>query len=342
MTCQVGIIGCGQISSAYLGTLVRDGGGIVELAACADLKKEAARERAAEFGVPCVLSVEELLADPDIRIVANLAIPEAHFEINRSALLAGKHVYTEKPLALSREETAELGTLASKRNLFLSCAPDTLLGRGTQRTRKLIDEGIIGTPASAFAQIFMGGTRFRKYLRRGVGPLLDMGPYHIAALVYVLGPVVRVSALATHAVVESYQGDRFAPEEPPRAGVVLEFASGPLAFLSTQSFGPTYAPRLEFFGREGALACPDPNKFDGDWMLEGNPLPATATDVEPLYQSRGAGIIDMARALREGRDCHLNTPFSLHCAEVLLAAHASAASGMAEMIRTTCERPGEA
>ncbi|MGC9450209.1 MAG: Gfo/Idh/MocA family protein [Oceanipulchritudo sp.] len=340
MLAKVGIVGCGKISRAYLRTLTTIGREALEVAACADLREEAARERAKEFGIPRVMTVEALLGEPEIGFIANLTIPEAHFEVSKAALDAGKHVYTEKPLALSIGEARALHALAKERGVMLSCAPDTLLGSGPQGARQLMDSGRIGTPASAFAQIFMGNTLGPHYLRRAVGSWLDMAPYHIGALVHLLGPAVRVCGLGTRPEIRHPDREPFVPEAHARAGAVLEFASGPLALVSTQSYGPFYLPRFEVFGDKGTLACPDPNQFAGEFLLDGEPIPAPE-GVTPFEgdKLRGAGLIEMAQALREGRDCRLNADFSLHCAEVLLAVHTSMESGHHVPIESTCQRP---
>lgn len=336
---KIGIIGCGKISAAYLKTLTTAGRPVVTVDACADLNPAAAQARAKEFNIPRVLTVEELLADPDIQFVANLTIPEAHAPVSRAALKAGKHVYCEKPLALDLAEARDMCVLARESGLMLSCAPDTLLGSAHQQARYLIDSGHIGAPLSAFGQLFMGSPTPRHYMRPGVGPLLDMGPYYIAALVFFLGPVKRVAALGSYASLRDGNGVVFRPDTPGRVAAVMEFASGVMVHLGIARHGHPYSPSLEIFGGNGHLVCSDPNNFADEILLKGAP-PKVAIPVSGFPdKSRGAGLIDMAVALREGRECRLNAGFCLHCLDVLLSLAKAIDSGKATTVETGCERP---
>src|SRR5579875_275225 len=194
----VGVIGCGNISGIYLQNAQRLD--ILEPVACADLDMARAEARAAEYGVKAC-TVEELLADPDVDIVLNLTIPAAHAEVGLMALEAGKHLYNEKPLSISPEDARRLLEVARQRKLLVGCAPDTFLGGGLQTCRKLIDDGWIGVPVAATA--FFGGHGAESwhpdpefFYKRGAGPMLDMGPYYVTALVTLLGPVQRVTGSA--------------------------------------------------------------------------------------------------------------------------------------------------
>lgn len=336
---KIGIIGCGKISPAYLKTLTTVGRPHVEVAACADISHEAARACAERFGIPRVLTPEALLSDPDIRIVATLTIPEAHEPVTRSALLSGKHVYCEKPLALDLSAARDLHALARDRGLMLSCAPDTLLGVAHQRARHLLDNGAIGTPADAFAHLQMAAALPAHYMRAASGPLLDMGPYYIGALVFLLGPVRRVSALGSRMPMKDAAGAVFTPEAHSRVGASLEFASGVTAQLSLLNFGQTYAPRLEIFGSAARLVCADPNQFEGAVLVDNAEPDVEFPDFPYAQNSRGAGIIDMSLALREGRDCRLGADFCLHCAEVALSIRQSIETERVVLLQTTCERP---
>jgi predicted dehydrogenase len=339
MRSKIGIIGCGKISSAYLNTLVSVGRPHVEVAACADLVPAAAQSCAEKFGIPRALSPEELLADPEIEFVANLTIPEAHESVTRAALQAGKHVYCEKPLALDWAAARELHALSRERGLLLSCAPDTLLGVAHQRARHLLDHGAIGLPADAFAQLQMAMQLPAHYMRAASGPLMDMGPYYIGALVFLLGPVRRVAALGARLPMKDPEGKTFTPEAPSRVGATLEFVSGVSAQLSLLNFGRPYAPRLEIFGSNGRLVCADPNHFEGTVLVD-DAEPAVDFPEFPFARNdRGAGLIEMSLAVQEGRDCRLNADFCLHATEVMLRIRESIETGRMAVLETTCDRP---
>jgi len=193
---QVGIIGCGNVNRAYQSAAPRLGA--IRYAACADIRREAAESLAAQHNIPRVLSVEEMLADPDIDIILNLTIPGAHYEIAMAALAAGKHVYSEKPLSLTFAEGEALVAEAKKRGLRVGNAPDTFLGAGIQTCRKLIDDGAIGRPVAATAFMMSRGHEGwhpspEFYYKAGGGPMFDMGPYYLTALVSLLGSVKRVT-----------------------------------------------------------------------------------------------------------------------------------------------------
>ena len=214
---KVGVIGTGMISTVYLKNLTGMLDHIVEVKAVADMVPELAQKKAEEFGVPNVYTVEELLADPEIEIVLNLTAPAAHAPLNLRALEAGKHVYTEKPFALTREDADEVLALAESKNLLVGCAPDTFLGAGIQTCVKLINDGWIGTPYGASATIIMGNAaggmhpNFRNFLKLGGDPIMDMGPYYLTALIALLGPVQRVTGSARQLHQEAVADDPKSP-----------------------------------------------------------------------------------------------------------------------------------
>ncbi len=196
---KIGVIGCGNISSIYL--QADKTFEAIETVACADLIMERAKQQAAEHHIPRACTVQELLADPEIQIVVNLTIPKAHGEVGMQALAAGKSVYNEKPLALTRDEGRDLLNTAAKKSLRVGGAPDTFLGGGLQTCRKLIDDGWIGQPVAATAFMLCPGHEGWHpspdfYYQPGGGPLFDMGPYYLTALINLLGPVKRVVGAA--------------------------------------------------------------------------------------------------------------------------------------------------
>jgi predicted dehydrogenase len=331
---KVGVIGTGQISRIYLKNMTETFDGILEVKALADRVPELARQRAEQFTIPNVWTVEELLADPEIEIVLNLTVPAAHAAINLQALRAGKHVYSEKPFALTREDADEVLQLAEATGLLVGCAPDTFLGGGLQTCRKLIDEGWIGTPYSANGTIIMGNAsngmhpNFQNFLKLGGDPIMDMAPYYLTALIFLLGPVRRVTGTAQQLNREitvinpkspSY-GEKVAIEAPTNVSAVLDFHSGAVASLQAakESFG--YLPRLEIFGTEGNLIVPDPNFFGGRIAIQ---FPNGETKEIPYSHGftedyRAIGLADMACAIRSGRQHRASGQLARHVLDISL------------------------
>ncbi|MGE5599835.1 MAG: Gfo/Idh/MocA family protein [Bacteroidota bacterium] len=350
---KIGLIGCGNISGIYLKNLT----GLfphTAVAACADLIPERARQKAEEFNVPKACTVEELLADPEIEIVLNLTTPRSHAEICLAALEAGKHVYLEKPLAVTAEDGRRVLQKARQKGLFVGCAPDTFLGGGLQTCRKLIDDGWIGTPVAATAFMTCHGHESwhpdpEFYYQAGGGPMLDMGPYYLTALVAMLGPVKRVTGLARASFPERVitsqpkYGRTIAVEVPTHVTGVLEFATGALATVIT-SFDVWAArlPYIEIYGSEATLGVPDPNTFGGpvhirrkertDWLE----VPLTHGYIE---NSRGIGAAEMALALGQGRKPRAGGELAYHVLEIIQALHEASRAGRHIALESSCERP---
>ncbi len=267
---RIGLIGCGKISEAYLRASYPQ----VTYVACADLDATRAEKTAVAHDLQA-MPVEELLAAAEVDAVCNLTVPRAHAEVSRAALEAGKHVYCEKPLGLDREEGASLVALAQANSLALGCAPDTFLGAGLQTCRRLIDQGRIGTPVAAVAHLNNHGPENWHpdpafYFLRGGGPLFDMGPYYLTALVSLIGPISSVvsglRSTGAERVVKrgARAGEVLAVEVPTHVAAVLQFASGEVASLVTSfEVWQSDLPRLEIHGTEASLSVPDPNTFGG-------------------------------------------------------------------------------
>jgi predicted dehydrogenase len=349
---QVGIIGTGAISGQYLSFLSKLPG--LSVVACADLNQQSARQKAAEFSIPRVLGVDELLHDPGVDIVVNLTIPRAHASITVGALKSGKHVYSEKPLSVSREEDRRIQEAASQSGCMVACAPDTVLGSGIQNARELLDAGAIGRPV-AFSALMMGRGHEHWhpspafYYDVGGGPMFDMGPYYLSALVNLLGPVKRLAGMAatsrptrviTHRDSSGAPGPLFGTEIPVRtpdhvAGL-LEFDEGCCGHLIT-SFA-TRAAEYEgshpivIYGTEGTMKVPDPNGFDGQVLVarfrEGEPdrFEAVAASAKSGY-GRGIGVLDLAAAIGHRREPRCGLNLALHLQEVMHAFLESSASG---------------
>ena len=348
---NVGIIGCGDIIAAYLATFPRLDA--VRLVAVADLDHSRAEAVAASQEGVRALTVDELLADPDIDLVLNLTIPAAHAEVALKAIAAGKSVYGEKPLAASTDQAREVLQAAAAANVVVGCAPDTVLGTGTQTARKAIDDGLIGTPVSATAtMVTPGHERWHPnpdfYYVPGGGPLLDMGPYYVTALVTLLGPVASVIGAASHTRSRRTIGSG------PRAGEtvpvstdthvtgVLVHASGALSTL-VMSFDAvaTQAANIEIHGETGSLVVPDPNHFDGDVRLrtlgaqDWETLPVSAGYAD---SARGIGLQDLA-GTADGVLPRANGQLAFHVLDVMESLLASAHTGASVVVRSGCERP---
>lgn len=352
---KVGVIGTGQISGIYLKNMTQAFDGILEVKAVADLVPELARSRADQFGVPNAWSVKELLDDPEIEIVLNLTAPSVHAAVNLQALQAGKHVYTEKPFALTREDADEVLRLAEAKGLLVGCAPDTFLGGGLQTCRKLIDDGWIGTPYSANGTIIMGNAsngmhpNFRNFLKLGGDPIMDMAPYYLTALVFLLGPIRRVTGSARQLQDEitilnpkspSF-GEKVPVEAPTNVSAVLDFHSGAVGSLQAakESFG--YLTRLEIFGTEGNLTVNDPNFFGGNIFIQ---FPDGRKQEVPLTHgfaedSRGIGVADMAYAIRTGRPHRASGQLARHVLDVSLGIFESSSQGRHIELGSTVGRP---
>jgi len=356
----VGIIGCGNISSAYmqLGPLFKG----IEVRACADVNPEAAKARADEFGLDA-LSVDELLARDDIDIVVNLTIPAAHFDICSRVLDAGKHVYSEKPFVLSAEEGRAILDKASAAGLRVGSAPDTFLGGSHQLARQLIDDGKIGRVLSGTAVVQSHGMESWHpnpdfFFLPGAGPVLDIGPYYISNLVQLLGPVKAVVAMSdTPSTTRTIgngerEGETVPVKTPTTIHAILRFHSGAQITLLTswdvwaQSHG-----NMELYGEKGSMFLPDPNFFGGDLRLtnaaDDVPLPNwdhpfsinNFGDDNERANYRGAGLSDMSIAIQEGRPHRCAAEFAHHVVDVMTSILKAGESGHQITIDTTCERP---
>ena len=347
----VGVIGCGNISSAYL-TAARKFP-ILNIVALADASPKAAEARAAEFGIPA-RPVEAVLADPAVEIVLNLTVPNAHVEVGLKAIAAGKHVHSEKPLGIAVAEARRLIEAAAAKDLRLGSAPDTFLGGAHQTARRAVDDGLIGRPIGGSA-FFMcpGHERWHPnpgfYYLKGGGPMLDMGPYYVTDLVNLLGPVASVSGAATRTraerlvTSEPLAGARIPVEVATHVAGTLMFASG-AAVTMTMSFDVArhrHGP-IELYGEAGSLIVPDPNRFGGKVEF------ATAAEDWREIATRGPyadgnyrilGLADMAQAIRAGRPHRASGELAFHVLEVMEAFQISSDAGKAVAISCRPERP---
>lgn len=349
---RIGVVGCGKISGIYLQAPRKLP--MIEVAACCDLNRGAAEARAEEFGVPQVVTLEEMLRDPAIDIILNLTQPATHAGIAIAALKAGKSVYNEKPLAVTREEGQEVLRLAGEKGLRVGCAPDTFLGAGLQTCRKLVEDGIIGEPVAATA--FMMGHGHESwhpdpefYYQPGAGPMFDMGPYYLTALVHLIGPVKRVcsSARVTFPertiTSEPRKGEIIKVNTPTHVAGIMDFANGAVGTIITSfDVWGHQLPRIELYGTEGTIAVPDPNTFGGPVRMrigrekEWQEVPLMHAYAE---NSRGLGVADMACAIAKGRQHRASGEMGYHVLDVMHAFLESSVEERHISLASTCQRP---
>lgn len=347
---KVGLMGVGNIAPQYIKwSKTFD---ILDVVACADIDVARAKEFAAKNDLQG-MSVDEMLADPDIELVINLTVPLVHAEVSTKILQAGKHVHSEKPLGVTRAEGEALLALAEEKGLLVGCAPDTFLGGGLQTCRKLIDEGAIGEVIGASA-FFMGhGPEawhpnpdfFYKF---GAGPMFDLGPYYVTALVHLLGPIKSVSSSARIsfpkriATSPALMGHEIEVEVPTHYSGSVNFESGAIGtMIISFDVWKSDLPRIEIYGSEGTLSVPDPNTFGGPvrlWTTE-----TKEWQEVPLAHSeevgRGIGTADLAYAIRTGRPARASGALALHVLDVMQTFGESSDQGKTVILSTTVKQP---
>jgi predicted dehydrogenase len=349
---RVGVVGAGQISGAYLNTFPRLEN--LRVTAIADLDVDRAAKAAQAVPGARGTTPAELYAAEDVDLVLNLTIPAAHAEVAHAAIAGGKHVYGEKPLAATTAEARAVLEAADGSGVRVGCAPDTVLGTGVQTARAALDAGDIGVPVAASAfMVTPGHERWHPapefYYRPGGGPLLDMGPYYLTALVTLLGPVRRVVGMSStprsSRIIGSgpRAGTEFPVEVATHVTGVLEHANGALSTL-IMSFDVWAGalPRIEVYGTGGSLSVPDPNGFDGEVRV----FRAEAKEWEPIAvrggypgASRGYGVSDLARALALGGPHRADGRLAYHVLDIMESLLGAARKGDSVTVASTCERP---
>jgi predicted dehydrogenase len=371
---KVGVVGCGCISDIYLTNSKKYN--VLEVIAVCDKIKERADAQAEKYQIAKkYYRAEDLMADDEIEVVLNITNPDAHYLISMMALNAGKHVYSEKSLAITTEEGEEIIQLAKEKGLRVGNAPDTFLGGRLQTVRKLIDEGWIGRPIAATAfmachghEIWHPGPQF--YYKRGAGPMFDMGPYYVTALLSLLGPVKRVCGSAQKTfdqrqiTSEPCFGEIIDVEIPTHITGIMEFDQGAVATILTSfDVWDSHLPRLEIYGTDGTISLPDadplagPNLFEGPILLrrkdesDWNDFPdqIPRRDATPWKEipsafgynenSRILGLADMCAAIQSGRKHRANGDMALHALEIMQGIHDAASSGTYHEMKSTFERP---
>lgn len=348
----VGIIGCGNIAPVYFEAGQRFE--TLSIVACADMDRARAEAAAETHGVARVLAPDELVTDPQVGLVLILTPPASHGFLLSAAVAAGKHAYTEKPLGLEVAKAKTVLETAASAGVAIGCAPDTVLGAGIQTARKLIDDGWIGRPVSATAFMQCPGHESWHpnpdfYYAPGGGPLFDMGPYYLSALVTLLGPVGTAGAMAGKAVEtriiasEPRRGQSVPVSVPTHVAGVLQFTGGAIANLamSFDVVGHTL-PHLEIHGTEGSLCLPDPNTFGGPVrVMRRGAEGFTEVPLTHAYatQSRGLGVAEMVDAIRQGRPPRASGALGLHVLAAMEALHQSAATQTFVPVLPACDRP---
>ena len=363
---RIGIAGIGKISGIYLDNLSGMFGKRVKVSAVTDVFADRAKKAAEDYKVKAFKSVDEMLNSADVDIVLNLTQPQNHYEVALAAINASKHVYNEKPLCVKREEGAQLLRAAAAKKLRAGGAPDTFLGPGLQTCRKIIDEGWIGRPVAASAFMLSHGPEHwhpapEFYYKTGGGPMFDMGPYYLTALISLLGPVSRISGSAQKGQAERLisseplNGTKITVDVPTHIAGVLDFACGTVGVIITSfDVWSSSMPYIEIYGTEGTLQVPDPNYFRGEvrvrrfreenWslvplMLNEPDNPADRDKWQRLNNLRGIGITDMAEAIEQGRPHRASAEMTYHVLDIMHGIYDASAAGTYYNVQSTCERP---
>ena len=367
---NVGILGCGVISNTYIRDIKRFYPSL-HLAACADVNVELARSHAEKYQVPAGCSVEEMLAMEEVELVVNLTPPQFHTELNKKILLAGKHVFCEKPFAPTVAGAREVMALADEKGLLVGSAPDTFLGSSLQTCRKILDDGWIGRPLYVTANMMSNGVETwhpapGNFYWQGAGPLYDMGPYYFTALAALLGPVKRVSAFSgtgfpvRRIYAGPLKGQEIQVETPTHYSGTAELASGVIVSMNI-SFDIWHSnlPMFEIYGTEGTLEVPDPNMSGGrpkvyrkertldvlyDDSEETKARQNISVELPELYPhigeyTRGIGVLDLADSIVSGRKPRVNAEMACHVIEAITGMMESARDKKVYEMKTACERP---
>lgn len=349
---KVGIVGCGNICNTYM--QAGNTFDILEIAACSDIIMDRAVAKAKEWNIPHAYTLDEMLADPEISIIINLTVPKAHAEIAFAAVEAGKNIHNEKPLTIDRNDAKKLLKLADEKGVRVGCAPDTFLGAGLQTCRKLIDDGVIGEPIGASAFFTGHGPESwhpdpEFFYKPGAGPMFDMGPYYLTALINLISPVksvlgsTRITFPERIIGSEPHKGEKITVETPTHITGIMEFENGAIGTILT-SFDVWAAelPRIEIYGTKGTMSVPDPNCFGGPVKI--------FTEAEPVWkeyplthgyaeQSRGIGAADMAYAIQSGRPHRANGNLAYHVLDLMHSFHDASNMGKRIEMEKVCSRP---
>ena len=371
---NIGIIGCGVISDIYIKNLKENQ--YVNIVACADLYVDVAIEKAKQHNIDKGCSVKEILNDKSIDLILNLTIPSAHAKVSLDILDSGKHVYSEKPLSTSYAAGKKIIDKAQKEKLRVGCAPDTFLGGRLQTIRSVIDRGDIGLPLAATAFMTCHGHETwhpnpEFYYKYGGGPLFDMGPYYLTALVSLFGPIESVFGSYRKSFKQRTitslpkKGEIIDVEVPTHVSGLLNFKDGLCATIITSfDVWDSHLPRIEIYGSDGTISINDadplagPNLFGGnfelrkkknsDWSGFPETLPRKTKSspweiLESLYgyndDSRGVGVIDMINSIIKNKQHKASGKMALHVLEAMEGLYVSAKDGALYFMESTCQKP---
>lgn len=367
---NVGVLGCGVISRTYVAD-IQAFYPRLRVVACADVDPAQARKLAEEFDIPVACSVEEMLGDGAVEIVLNLTPPQFHVPTDKQIIAAGKHLFSEKPFAPSVAEAREVLALAAERGVRVGCAPDTFLSSGLQSARWYLDAGLIGKPFFVTANMTNFGVETwhpnaAPFYKRGAGPLYDMAPYYLSAIVALLGPIERIAAFSTsgigtrHVYAGPKAGEKITSEVPTHYTAILRLVSGAVVNLNVSyDVYRSSLPMLEIYGDGGTLAYPDPNFGGGAPRVYRkeqytDPVYRHTQEAEerkqrfyelpelfprPKDYSRGIGVLDLARAIETGGQNRADGELIVHITEAIEGLIASAQNGEFYVMKTICERP---
>jgi len=341
---KIGIVGIGAISGIYLENITNMFKEIEIIGVC-DLVRERAEKAVADYNIPKLYNdMHELFADPEVDIVLNLTRPYEHYDVSIAAIAAGKHVYSEKPLGATLDEGKKLVAAAAEKGVLIGGAPDTFMGAGIQTARKLIDDGFIGDVVGASAFMVCRGHETwhpdpEFYYKHGGGPLFDMGPYYLTALVNLMGGISSVSGMARASfpqrtiTSQPKFGTIVDVDVPTYITGMMQFASGAIGTIFT-TFDAFIAevPRIEIYGSKGTISVPDPNYFgDGGEVKLFRPEDGEFRRIPLLFgyptNSRALGLADMAKAIQTGRDFRASSQVTFHVLEVMSGILQSAREG---------------
>ena len=351
---NVAIAGCGNISDIYLKNLTTSHPHL-QVYAISDLNEENTKIKSDKYKIEKTMTFEEIIADPEVDIVLNLTPPLFHYELSKHALEAGKHVYVEKPLSQKFEEGKKLVELAEEKGLLIGCAPDTFLGAGIQTCRRIIDEGLLGNVFSAEAFMVCHGSENwhpnpEFFYKAGGGPMYDMGPYYLTALINLVGSIKSVFGMNTSCAAvrritsQPKYGQIIDVEVPTHVSALLRFSNGAVGNIVTSfDIWGSSLPRIEIHGTRGSLIVPDPNFFGGEILLkqyfdeEFRRYPLLTEESE---DSRGIGLADMAKCIQERRTNHrASGKLALHVLEIMEKIHTSSDEHREITLETCCKRP---
>lgn len=367
---KVGILGCGVISRTYASDIQRFYKQL-EIVACADVNLSLAQKLADEFGIPKAYTTQQLLQDPEVQIVINLTPPQFHVALDKQIIAAGKHLFSEKPFAPTLEEAKEVLALAEEKGVRVACAPDTFLASGLQSVRYYLDAGMIGKPFFVTANMTTFGVETWHpnpvpFYQKGSGPIMDMAPYYLSAIVSLLGPIESIGAFAAQPLEKRtvyagpMSGAEIPVETPTHYTAILRLRSGVVVNLNVSfDIYKSGLPMFEIYGDGGTLTYPDPNFGGGTPRVyrkeqylgtvyqntpEAEARKSSFHELPELFPrvkdySRGIGVLDLAKAIETGREHRANGALILHITEAMEALIASANTDVFYRMTTTCERP---